>query len=98
MRILFCSEAFPAARPLLQARLPADEVLTCREDAVPGALAGVDVVVPAMARIGADAMDAGQFRLIQQWGVGLEGVDLAAARARGIWVANVPSGGMGNAE
>lgn len=98
MRILFCSEAFPAARPLLQARLPGDEVRTCPDDAVVGALAGVDVVIPAMARIGADVMDAGPFRLIQQWGVGLEGVDLAAARARGIWVANVPSGDTGNAE
>jgi phosphoglycerate dehydrogenase-like enzyme len=98
MRILFCSEAFPIARPLLVARLPEDEILTCSADAVQDALAGVDVVIPAMARIGAAEMDAGQFRLIQQWGVGLEGVDLAAARARGIWVANVPSGGTGNAE
>ncbi len=98
MRILFCSEGFPAAPRLLRARLPDDEVLTCAADAVRDALDGVDVVIPAMARIGADVMDAGRFRLIQQWGVGLEGVDLAAARARGIWVANVPSGGMGNAE
>ena len=98
MRILFCSEAFPVAPPLLRARLPSDEIVTCPADAVRGTLAGVDVVIPAMARIDADIMDAGQFRLIQQWGVGLEGVDLAAARARGIWVANVPSGGMGNAE
>jgi phosphoglycerate dehydrogenase-like enzyme len=98
MRILFCSEAFPVAPPLLRARLPADEVVTCTDDAVRNALADVDVIVPAMARIDAEVMDAGRFRLIQQWGVGLEGVDLAAARTRGIWVANVPSGGMGNAE
>src|SRR4051794_30263431 len=98
MRILFCSQAFPIAPPLLRTRLPSDEILTCSDDAVRDALAGVGVVIPAMARIDAEIMDAGRFRLIQQWGVGLEGVDLAAARVRGIWVANVPSGGMGNAE
>ena len=38
-------------------------------------------------------IQAGSFRLIQQWGSGLEGVDLAAARARGIRVANVPASG-----
>ncbi len=38
-------------------------------------------------------MDASQCRLIHQWGSGLEGVDLAAARERGIWVANVPASG-----
>jgi phosphoglycerate dehydrogenase-like enzyme len=97
MRVLICSELFPIARPMLQARLPHDEVLTCPGDAVLTALPGVDVVIPAMARVDGAAMDAGRFRLIQQWGAGLEGVDLAAARARGIWVANVPSGATGNA-
>jgi phosphoglycerate dehydrogenase-like enzyme len=97
MRVLICSEYFPLARPTLQARLPRDEVLTCPAGAVVAALPGVDVVIPAMARVDAVTMDAGRFRLIQQWGAGLEGVDLAAAGARGIWVANVPSGATANA-
>nr|WP_282572337.1 NAD(P)-dependent oxidoreductase [Roseomonas acroporae] len=37
-------------------------------------------------------------RLIQQWGAGLEGVDIEAATARGIAVGNVPSTLTGNAE
>ncbi len=97
MRILFCSEAFPAARQLLQERLPADEVCACPAEAVLAAVREADVVIPTMTRIDARVMDAGRFRLIQQCGVGLEGVDLAAARARGIWVANVPSEQSGNA-
>jgi phosphoglycerate dehydrogenase-like enzyme len=36
-------------------------------------------------------------RLIHQFGVGLEGVDIAAATQRGIYVANVPGTGTGNA-
>ena len=37
-------------------------------------------------------------KLIQQWGTGLEGVEVKAATQRGIAVANVPSAGSGNAE
>jgi phosphoglycerate dehydrogenase-like enzyme len=100
MRILFCGETFPAAPPLLQQRLQAcgaDEILVCPSAALHSALDGVDVVVPLMSCIDASLMDAGHFRLVQQWGAGLDGVDLEAARARGIWVANVPSSG-GNAD
>lgn len=98
VRVLFCGETFPAARPLLQARLPHDAILACPVDRVPEALDGVDVLIPLMARIDASLMDSGRFRLIQQWGAGIEGVDLAAAAARGIWVANVPSAHTGNAD
>jgi phosphoglycerate dehydrogenase-like enzyme len=38
-------------------------------------------------------MDVLHVRLIQQWGSGLEGVDLEAARVRGIPVASVPASG-----
>jgi hypothetical protein len=75
MRILVCSEAFSSASLLSRARLPGDEVVTWPDDAVLGALDGVDVIIPAMARIGADEMGAGRFRLVQQWGVGPEGLD-----------------------
>ncbi len=94
MRILFCSEGFPAARETLKQRLGApDDVVVCQEDRIAAALDGVDVVIPLMCRIDAAIMDAGRFRLVQQWGAGLEGVDLAAANKRGIWVANVPASG-----
>lgn len=100
MRILFCGSTFPSTRPYLQERLPApmgDEIRVWSGGDLSAQLEGVDVVIPLMRRIDAELMDAGHFRLIQQWGAGLEGVDLAAARARGIWVANVPTTG-GNSE
>jgi phosphoglycerate dehydrogenase-like enzyme len=57
-----------------------------------------EVLIPAMAQIDGALMDRVQgLRLIHQWGAGLEGVDLAAAAARRILVANVPSAG-GNAD
>lgn len=95
MRILFCSKTFPAARRNLEQRLkPSDyELVVCPEDDISSALDGVNVVIPLMCRIDSGLMDAGSFRLIQQWGSGLEGVDLHAARQRGIRVANVPAAG-----
>jgi phosphoglycerate dehydrogenase-like enzyme len=57
------------------------------------------VLIPAMTLIDADLMDRIEgLRLIQQWGAGLEGVDIEAATRRRIAVANVPTAGSGNAE
>jgi phosphoglycerate dehydrogenase-like enzyme len=56
-------------------------------------------MLPAMSRIDGALMDRIEgLRLIQQWGAGLEGVDIAQASARKIAVANVPTPGTGNAE
>lgn len=98
MRILFCGPHFPAAPALLRARLRAgDEVRVWSSGDLADQLEGVDALVPAMHRVDGALMDRGRFRLVHQWGSGLEGVDLEAARARDIWVANVPTSG-GNAE
>lgn len=65
----------------------------------PKSLAGYDVVIPTMSRIDAELLQtADRLRLIQQIGAGLEGVDLDAAKAKGIAVANVPTDVSGNAD
>jgi phosphoglycerate dehydrogenase-like enzyme len=51
-----------------------------------------------MARISADIIAGGSFGLIQQFGVGLETVDVDAATQAGVWVARIPSGTTGNAD
>ncbi len=57
------------------------------------------VLVPGVQSVDAALMDSlPQLRLIQRSGVGVENVDIAAASQRGIFVANVPSAGTGNAE
>jgi phosphoglycerate dehydrogenase-like enzyme len=93
MRILFCGDTFPAASQYLKRRFGLDEIVICLGDRISKALDGVDIVIPLMCPIDAATMDAGHFHLIQQWGAGLEGVDLAAAQQRGIMVANVPATG-----
>lgn len=95
MRILFCGNGFPASHSLLKERLRAskDEIAVCNGANLRESLSQADVVIPMMTILDDARMESGSFRLIQQWGSGLEGVDLAAARARGIWVANVPASG-----
>lgn len=95
MRILFCGESFPEARRRLEERADShgDEIVSCHRAALRTAVENADVVIPLMTRIDAALMDRGRFRLVQQWGAGLEGVDLEAARQRGIRVANVPASG-----
>ena len=55
------------------------------------------MVVPCMTRVTQEHIHAGaQLRLIHQWGVGLEGVDIACASSRGVPVCNIPAEGSGN--
>jgi len=94
MRILIASTAFPDGAEVLRARLPGDEVIVNGGDAD----GEFDVIVPLMRRIDAAMMDRHRPRLIQQYGVGLEGVDRRAAAERGIPVNNVPAADSGNAD
>ena len=94
MRILIPSTAFPDSAEMLRTRLPGDKVIVDSGDAD----GEFDVIVPLMRRIDAAMMDRHRPRLIQQFGVGLEGVDLSAAAERGIPVNNVPAHDSGNAD
>jgi phosphoglycerate dehydrogenase-like enzyme len=49
----------------------------------------VDVVVPMWSPLGGRAIRAGSFGLIQQFGVGVDNIDLVAAAGEGVWVANM---------
>jgi phosphoglycerate dehydrogenase-like enzyme len=50
----------------------------------------IDVVVPLWSEVDGDTIRAGQFGLIQQFGAGVDNIDIAAATAAGVWVANMP--------
>lgn len=71
---------------------PAGRTLECLDGS------SVDVIVPYVSRIDSQIVRAGSFGLVQQFGVGLDGVDVEAATNAGVWVARVPSAGTGNAE
>jgi len=98
LKILFCAEGYSEARRRLQIILPADDTVVSGRVDIKTSLDGVDVIVPYVARIDSELISAGEFGLIQQFGVGLETVDVDAATRAGVWVARVPSRGVGNAE
>ena len=95
MRILLCGDSFPASHSLLKERLRAseDEIVVCKGANLREAFSKADVVIPMTTIMDETRMGSGSFRLIRQWGAGLEGVDLHAVRSRGFWVANVPASG-----
>jgi glyoxylate reductase len=69
--------------------LPTVEVLAAWPPPQP--LPGVDALVAAVARIGADELDLlPDLRLVANYGVGYDTVDVAACRERGIAVTNTP--------
>jgi phosphoglycerate dehydrogenase-like enzyme len=50
----------------------------------------VDVVVPMWSPLPGRAIRVADFGLIQQFGAGVDNIDLAAAAGEGVWVANMP--------
>ncbi len=91
MRILVCDDIFPAMIEILARLLPADEIRFCRQEQVPMEAVWAEVLIPSMTPITSGIIDAApDLKLIQQFGVGLEGVDISSAAKRGIPVANVP--------
>ncbi|PLY04399.1 MAG: lactate dehydrogenase [Desulfuromonas sp.] len=100
MKILFAAgeNAWGGMLHELRKNLPQHEYVVNGSFAI-DSLAGYDVLIPTMGRITAELLaTADRLQLIQQCGAGLEGVDIAAADARGIMVANVPTDVSGNAD
>jgi phosphoglycerate dehydrogenase-like enzyme len=98
MKVLFCGMAFPKASELLKALLPDEDVSNCSEEHVVRLGMAADVLIPMMHRLEPELVGGTAAKLIHQWGVGLEGVDIAAATTRGIMVCNVPGDTTANAD
>lgn len=98
MNILFCGKTFPRAPKVLSDLLPDDHVVSCPAAEVKKAGLQADVIIPLMHRLESELMRGTSARLIHQWGVGLEGVDIPIATQRGILVCNVPGDMTANAD
>jgi phosphoglycerate dehydrogenase-like enzyme len=98
MRIYFCREGLNSIMAILQRELPDDQVLCCAPEKVVEVSREADVLIPTVSPVTAEAVAAPQLKLVQQYGAGLDTVDIPAATRRGLYVANVPSAGTGNAE
>ena len=98
MRIYFCRQGLTYICRILQQELPEDYILDCPPDTVPEAAQQADVLIPTVSPIGSAALRSPRLKLVQQYGAGLDSVDIPAATAAGVYVANVPTAGTGNAE
>ncbi len=93
MHVLFCGSGWLPIVEIIRARLAPGDTIAIWDRAVPlaQAIAPADVVLPSNARLDADAIAAAPaLRLIHQPAAGYEGIDLDAARGRGIPVCNTP--------
>ena len=98
MKIVLCSTHFPHCSEMLRNHLPDDTIIACPAEEVLSTTRDADVVVPTMHRVDVEIIRATSARMIHQFGVGLEGVNIPAATEHGIYVANVPGHeGTGNA-
>jgi phosphoglycerate dehydrogenase-like enzyme len=99
-RVLFCRERFTAelAWTDLAPLLPGWQITTCPPGKVIDHLDGVDAVCPFGGAIDAGVLEAGRFGLVQQYGVGLEKVDVRRATELGVWVCRIPGDAGGNAD
>jgi phosphoglycerate dehydrogenase-like enzyme len=100
MNILYVGSAFVKILSKLQEDLPGHQLKACSKEEMPGLIAGSEILVPPGLEVGEELMllAGPQLKLIQQWGVGVEDIDLDAATRAGIYVCNVPAAGTGNAE
>ncbi|KAL6780964.1 hypothetical protein ACKKBG_A09205 [Auxenochlorella protothecoides x Auxenochlorella symbiontica] len=102
LRVLFCTQdmdsAFQRTRAVLASTLPGVEVRQCHRLEAGAAMQHVDVVVPIAVPITAGMLGASpRLKLVIQFGVGVDAIDIPAATRLGITVANIPSLGTGNA-
>jgi phosphoglycerate dehydrogenase-like enzyme len=96
MRLLIGYEDYPLDP--LRALLPGWEVSQTSPAGFAEMADGMDVVTPIAAKVDANLLGKATFGLVQQFGVGLETVDVAAATAAGVWVAHLPGDVTGNAD
>ncbi len=99
MKIVFGREHFSAGLPWqgLEPFLPGHEIITCTRETLASRIEDADVVVPFGTLVDRTLIDRGHFGLIQQFGVGLDTVDIEAATQAGVWVARLPAENTGNA-
>ena len=93
MKVVFCGSGWFEILDFIRARLPAGASLVAWDRVTPltEALRDANVVLPSNAPFDRAAMEApAELVLVQQPAVGMDGIDLAAARARGVPVCNAP--------
>lgn len=99
MKILFSPKTFERLRAVIGPLFSSHEMEIADPVDVPDRIGSAEVLVTGPMNVDEGLLErAHSLKLVQQWGVGVERIDLAACASRGIAVCNVPSRGTGNAE
>ena len=99
MKILFSPKTFEKLRDVIGPLLAGHEMEVADEADLEDRLGEAEVLVCGPLDVGEALLKgAPRLRLVHQWGVGVDRIDLEAGRKMGVAVCNVPSGGTGNAE
>ena len=98
MRIGLCIRGFAGILKILRENLPNDEIFECDQSELVALAPSADVLIPTICSIPASIFKNERLKLVQQYGVGLDSVDITAATIANVPVCNVPSVGTGNAE
>ncbi|KAK6940343.1 D-isomer specific 2-hydroxyacid dehydrogenase, NAD-binding domain, partial [Dillenia turbinata] len=100
-RVLFCGPHFPASHNYTREYLSGNPYIQVDDVSfadIPDAIASYDLCVVKNMKLDSNIISrAKKMKLIMQYGVGLEGVDINAATRCGIKVARIPGGTSGNA-
>ncbi|MCF7936875.1 MAG: glyoxylate reductase [Synergistales bacterium] len=99
MRVVCFQSVFHRLAQAFSSQLAGLELEIAPLEELQAAPEGIGVLIVTPTVIGPELLDSmPDLQLIQQWGAGIEGIDLEACTERGIAVCNVPSRGTGNAE
>ena len=98
MKITLCVKGYKKILACLRSKLPNDIIEECSPEKTEEAAIKSEVLIPVIAPITQNILASKSLKLVQQFGVGLDTIDIKAANKNKIFVANVPSGGTGNAE
>jgi phosphoglycerate dehydrogenase-like enzyme len=109
IQVLFCGRSMhfgfqftdeeARSRRISSPRGPNITVVQCDRDCVDESIESAHVVVPLMTVLDrARLQRARRAKLIIQYGAGVEGIDMVAAKEMGIYVSNIPSRDTGNAD
>jgi phosphoglycerate dehydrogenase-like enzyme len=100
MNILFGGKAFEKLLPHFRGLLEGHSLFVAADaQDLPGLVKKADVLVTGPMPVTEELLsNARNLRLVQQWGVGVDMIDIGACSKQGVLVCNVPSRGTGNAE
>ena len=98
MHIALCIKDYTKIKNILTSELPKDDIVEYSPSEILKASKRADVLIPIVASVKAEDFESTSVKLIQQFGAGLDSVDIQAASRAKVYVANVPTPGTGNAE